>query len=92
VSLRRALICGALMTLTAISIAATGTAWCLRLGSLGPVRTGMTVEQVLRLAGFSGMERRPPAGEWLSEGTHFLVIEKHRMRLLREVQNFLDES
>jgi len=28
----------------------------------------------------------------LSEGTHFLVIEKHRMRLLREVQNFLDES
>jgi len=28
----------------------------------------------------------------LSEGTHFLVIEKHRLRLLREVQNFLDES
>lgn len=26
-----------------------------------------------------------------SEATHFLIIEKHRMRLLREVQNFLDE-
>lgn len=26
-----------------------------------------------------------------SEATHFLIIEKHRMRLIREVQNFLDE-
>jgi pimeloyl-ACP methyl ester carboxylesterase len=28
----------------------------------------------------------------LSEGTHFMAIEKHRLRLMREVQNFLDES
>ena len=28
----------------------------------------------------------------LSEATHFLVIEKHRERLMREVQNFLDEQ
>jgi len=27
----------------------------------------------------------------LSEGTHFMPIEKHRMRLIREVQNFLDD-
>jgi pimeloyl-ACP methyl ester carboxylesterase len=27
----------------------------------------------------------------LSEATHFLVIEKHRERLMREVRNFLDE-
>jgi pimeloyl-ACP methyl ester carboxylesterase len=27
----------------------------------------------------------------LSESTHFLIIEKHRMRLIQEVQNFLDE-
>jgi hypothetical protein len=47
----------------AVSMAATGTGWCLGLGSLGPVRTGMTVEQVLRLADLSGMERRQPAGE-----------------------------
>jgi len=37
--------------------------WCLGLGSLGPVRTGMTVDQVLRLADWPGMERRQPAGE-----------------------------
>jgi pimeloyl-ACP methyl ester carboxylesterase len=28
----------------------------------------------------------------LSEGTHFMAIEKHRLRLMREVQNFLDET
>src|SRR4029079_12981555 len=28
----------------------------------------------------------------LSEGTHFLAVEKHRFRLIREVQNFLDED
>jgi len=28
----------------------------------------------------------------LSEGTHFLAVEKHRFRLMREVQNFLDEN
>jgi pimeloyl-ACP methyl ester carboxylesterase len=27
----------------------------------------------------------------LSEGTHFMPIEKHRMRLIREVQNFLGD-
>ena len=42
---------------------ATGARWCLGFGSLGPVRTGMTVEQVLRLADWPGMERKQPAGE-----------------------------
>ena len=42
---------------------ATGASWCLGFGSLGPVRTGMTVEQVLRLADWPGMERKQPAGE-----------------------------
>lgn len=28
----------------------------------------------------------------LSEASHLLVVEKHRMRLIREVQNFLDEA
>jgi hypothetical protein len=41
----------------------TGARWCLGFGSLGPVRTGMTVEQVLRLADWPGMERKQPAGE-----------------------------
>ena len=42
---------------------ATGARWCLGFGSLGPVRTGMTVEQVLRLADWPGLERKQPAGE-----------------------------
>ncbi len=48
------------------AVAATATAassWCLGLDGLGPIRAGMTVEQVMRLADFSGMERKTPAGE-----------------------------
>jgi hypothetical protein len=41
---------------------AAGT-WCLGLDSLGPVRAGMSVEQVLRLADFSGLERKQAAEE-----------------------------
>jgi hypothetical protein len=40
-----------------------GARWCLGLGSLGPVRTGMTVEQVLGLADWPGLERAQPAGD-----------------------------
>ena len=43
--------------------ASAGTGWCLGFGSLGPVRTGMTVEQVLRLADWPGMERKRPDGD-----------------------------
>ena len=41
----------------AASVAAA-SAWCLGFGSLGPVRTGMTVEQVLRLADWPGLGER----------------------------------
>ena len=37
--------------------------WCLGFGSLGPVRTGMSTDQVLPLADWSGLARRQPAGE-----------------------------
>ena len=37
--------------------------WCLGLGALGPVRTGMSVEQVLQLADWPGLERKQPAGD-----------------------------
>ena len=43
--------------------ASAGTGWCLGFGSLGPVRAGMTVEQVLRLADWPGLERKRPAGD-----------------------------
>jgi len=48
------------------SVAVTATAassWCLGLSGLGPIRAGMTVEQVMRLADFSGLERKSAAGE-----------------------------
>jgi len=45
------------------TLASAAAKWCLGLGSLGPVRTGMTVEQVLRLADFPGLERKQPAGD-----------------------------
>jgi len=61
VSPARLLACGALLALSAGVSASAG--WCLGLGSLGPVRTGMKVEQVLLLADFSGMERQQPAGD-----------------------------
>lgn len=40
-----------------------GTSWCLGMGGLGPIRAGMTVEQVLALADFPGIERKKPAGD-----------------------------
>jgi len=43
--------------------ASAGSSWCLGMGGLGPLRAGMTVEQVLALADFSGIERKKPAGE-----------------------------
>jgi hypothetical protein len=45
------------------ALGASGARWCLGFGSLGPVRTGMTVEQVLPLADWPGMERKKPNGE-----------------------------
>ena len=55
-----------LLAACAATLAVTATAassWCLGLSGLGPIRAGMTVEQVMRLADFSGLERKNPAGE-----------------------------
>ena len=46
-----------------IATAAADARWCLGFGSLGPLRTGMTLEQVLPLADWPGLERRHPAGD-----------------------------
>ena len=55
------IIAGALAMGLAGAASSAGT-WCLGLDSLGPIRAGMTVEQVLQLADFSGMERKQAAG------------------------------
>ena len=55
-----------LLATCAALVAAGATAapsWCLGMGGLGPIRAGMTVEQVMRLADFSGLERKKAAGE-----------------------------
>ena len=45
------------------AVASAASSWCLGMGGLGPIRAGMTVEQVMALADFSGLERKSPAGE-----------------------------
>jgi hypothetical protein len=52
-------VCAAMWT---VGVAAAPS-WCLGMSGLGPIRAGMSVEQVMRLADFSGLERRSPAGE-----------------------------
>jgi hypothetical protein len=49
---------------------AADAAWCLSMTGLGAIRTGMTVEQVLPLADWSGLERGKPA-----EGCWYLRYE-----------------
>jgi hypothetical protein len=62
--------------------------WCLGMGSLGPVRTGMSVEQVLPLADWPGLERKQPAGEcWYlryeADGANFdlMIIRDQVVRI-----------
>ncbi len=47
----------------ATSVATSRASWCVGLGSLGPIRAGMPVEQVLTMADFSGLERRQAPGD-----------------------------
>jgi hypothetical protein len=55
----------AAVALAAASAAAADARWCLSMDGLGPVRAGMTVEQALPLADWSGLARtRPATGCW----------------------------
>lgn len=54
---------GALLALASAGATCAAGTWCLGFDSLGPIRAGMTVEQVLQLADFSGMERKQAADE-----------------------------
>jgi hypothetical protein len=40
------------------STAVAGPTWCLGMGGLGPIRAGMSVEDVLRLADWPGLQRK----------------------------------
>ncbi|MEO8062640.1 MAG: hypothetical protein ABI821_07810 [Pseudomonadota bacterium] len=54
----------AALVLAAASASAAST-WCLGMGGLGPIRAGMKVEEVLRLADWPGMEtKKQPQECW----------------------------
>jgi hypothetical protein len=44
--------------LFAAAAASAGSTWCLGFGALGPIRTGLKAEEVLRLADWPGMETK----------------------------------
>jgi len=73
---RRAIVLAGLVFLTNASAAPT---WCLGLGALGPIRAGMKVEEVLRLADWPGMEtKQQPQDCWYlnydGNGTDFRLM------------------
>lgn len=73
---RRALLA---IAVAALPAAGADARWCLGFEGLGQIRAGMTVEQVLPLADFSGLERREQAqGCWYlryeGAGTDFWLM------------------
>ena len=79
------------LALCASAVSGAAGTWCLGFDRLGPVRTGMGVEQVLALADFSGMERKQPAeqcwylryGEGRAKGPAFqlMIIDGRVVRI-----------
>jgi hypothetical protein len=56
--------CAALAASAFAALACAADArWCLSMTGLGPIRAGMSVEQVMPLADWSGLERNQAAGE-----------------------------
>jgi len=56
-------VAGVALALFAAQAGSADARWCLSMTGLGAVRAGMTVEQVLPLADWSGLERKQRAGE-----------------------------
>jgi hypothetical protein len=91
---------GVVLGLAACGATSAAGTWCLGLDSLGPIRAGMTVEQVLALADFSGLERKQAAEEcWYlrygggrNDGPAFQLMiiggRVVRMELLGELHTF----
>ena len=53
----------AALTLSLACVASAASTWCLGMDGLGPIRAGMNVEQVLRLADWPGMETKSQPSE-----------------------------
>ena len=58
------------------AVAAAAGSWCLGMEGLGPIRAGMPLEEVLRRADFSGMERKRSAEQcwYLRHGEDFELM------------------
>ncbi len=83
---RRTLLAGC-VALVAASASAAST-WCLGLGSLGPIRAGMGVEEVLRLADWPGMEtKKQPQDCWYlnydgnGANFHLMIVKSTVVRI-----------
>jgi hypothetical protein len=61
--MRRSAILAAVAGSMLAAVSFASSSWCLGMGGIGPIRAGMTVEQVLALADFPGIERKQPAGD-----------------------------
>lgn len=59
---RTSMIAAAVSLMLAV-VSFAGSSWCLGMGGIGPIRAGMTVDQVLALADFPGIERKQAVGE-----------------------------
>jgi hypothetical protein len=53
----------ALCAASLFTVAVPAPSWCLGMSGLGPIRAGMTAEEVMRLADFSGLELKSATGE-----------------------------
>lgn len=78
---------GVLAAVVAAGASAAST-WCLGFGSLGPIRTGMTVEEALRLADWPGMEtKKQPQDCWYlnydgaGADFHLMIIKSTVVRI-----------
>ena len=85
---RPAHLAGLALAACTAAVAAAPARWCLSMSGLGPIRAGMTVEQVLPLADWSGLARaRPATGCWYlgyeGGGSDFrlMIIDDHVVRL-----------
>jgi hypothetical protein len=84
---KRTLSLSILLAAAAAGLVQAAGSWCLGLGALGPLRSGMTAEQALRLADFAGLERKRPAEQcWYlrhpgDAGFDLMIIDNHVVRI-----------
>ncbi len=78
---------GLAMALLAAQSGAADARWCLSMSGLGAVRAGMSVDQLLPMLDWSGLERKQRAGEcWYlrydgPDAFRLMIIDDHVVRI-----------